>query len=160
MANVRGNTYSRKHVRYTHSQAKYWDFTFHEMGVYDIPKTIDYILDTTSFKQLHYIGHSQGTVVFWIMGSEKPEYMDKILFMQALAPVAYLKHCKSPVVNFLAEFHTSVSVSCSPRFSLWLLIVIFRIRYSLCSGWLVFMSFCPKTSSLWCSISWSAMRQP
>ncbi|XP_023173193.2 lipase 3 isoform X1 [Drosophila hydei] len=110
MANVRGNTYSRKHIKYTHSHAKFWDFTFHEMGVHDIPKTIDYILDTTGFKQLHYIGHSQGTVVFWIMGSERPEYMDKIIAMQALAPVAYLRHCKSPVVNFLAEFHASVSI--------------------------------------------------
>ncbi|EDW64196.1 lipase 3 isoform X1 [Drosophila virilis] len=110
MANVRGNTYSRKHIKYTHLHAKYWDFTFHEMGVYDIPKTIDYVLNRTGFPQLHYIGHSQGTVVFWIMGSERPEYMDKIIFMQALAPVAYLKHCKSPVVNFLAEFHASVSI--------------------------------------------------
>lgn len=92
------------------------------MGVYDIPKTIDYVLNRTGFPQLHYIGHSQGTVVFWIMGSERPEYMDKIIFMQALAPVAYLKHCKSPVVNFLAEFHASVSVSPSMRFSLRLLI--------------------------------------
>ncbi|EDW03611.1 lipase 3 isoform X1 [Drosophila grimshawi] len=110
MANVRGNTYSRKHIKYTHNHAKFWDFTFHEMGVYDIPKTIDYILNKTDFQQLHYVGHSQGTVVFWIMGSERPEYMDKIIFMQALAPVAYLKHCKSPVVNFLAEFQLPVSI--------------------------------------------------
>ncbi|XP_017840863.2 lipase 3 isoform X2 [Drosophila busckii] len=108
MANVRGNTYSRKHIKYTTHHAKFWDFTFHEMGVYDIPKTIDYILEQTNHKQLHYIGHSQGTVVFWIMGSERPEYMDKIMLMQALAPVAYMKHCKSPVVNFLAEFHMSI----------------------------------------------------
>lgn len=134
MANVRGNTYSRKHIKYTHSHAKFWDFTFHEMGVHDIPKTIDYILDTTGFKQLHYIGHSQGTVVFWIMGSERPEYMDKIIAMQALAPVAYLRHCKSPVVNFLAEFHASVSVSCYLRFSLRLLIVAFRTLYRSCSS--------------------------
>ncbi|XP_060665937.1 lipase 3-like isoform X1 [Drosophila nasuta] len=109
MANVRGNTYSRGHIKYTHNHAKYWDFTFHEMGVHDIPSSIDFILNKTGFPQLHYVGHSQGTVVFWIMGSERPEYMKKIIYMQALAPVAYLQHCKSPVVNFLAEVHSSVS---------------------------------------------------
>ncbi|KAH8287886.1 hypothetical protein KR018_006369 [Drosophila ironensis] len=109
MANVRGNTYSRKHVKYSTHHAKFWDFTFHEMGKHDIPSTIDYVLNYTKVSQLHYIGHSQGTVVFWIMASERPEYMDKILFMQALAPVAFLKHCRSPVVNFLAQWHLSVS---------------------------------------------------
>ncbi|EDW76558.1 uncharacterized protein Dwil_GK14601, isoform A [Drosophila willistoni] len=109
MANCRGNTYSRSHIKYTTNHAKFWDFTFHEMGLYDIPKTIDHILNHTNTRQLHYIGHSQGSVVFWIMASEKPEYMDKIILMQALAPVAFLKHCRSPVVNFLAEWHLSVS---------------------------------------------------
>lgn len=111
MANVRGNTYSRKHVKYSTHHAKFWDFTFHEMGKHDIPSTIDYILNYTGVSQLHYIGHSQGTVVFWIMASERPEYMDKVILMQGLAPVAFLKHCRSPVVNFLAEWHLSVSVS-------------------------------------------------
>ncbi|XP_017099328.2 lipase 3 isoform X2 [Drosophila bipectinata] len=108
MANVRGNTYSRKHVKYSTHHAKFWDFTFHEMGKHDIPSTIDYVLNYTGVSQIHYIGHSQGTVVFWIMASERPEYMDKIILMQALAPVAYLKHCRSPVVNFLAEWHLSL----------------------------------------------------
>ncbi|XP_001356046.3 lipase 3-like isoform X1 [Drosophila pseudoobscura] len=110
MANVRGNTYSRNHVKYSTRHAKFWDFTFHEMGKHDIPSTIDFVLNNTGFSQLHYIGHSQGSVVFWIMASERPEYMEKIFFMQALAPVAFLKHCRSPVVNFLAEWHLSVSV--------------------------------------------------
>lgn len=108
---MRGNTYSRKHIKYTTNHAKFWDFTYHEMGIHDIPSTIDYVINKTGYPQLHYIGHSQGTVVFWIMGSERPEYMKKIIAMQALAPVAFLSHCKSPVVNFLAEFHTSVGVS-------------------------------------------------
>ncbi|XP_020807224.1 lipase 3 isoform X1 [Drosophila serrata] len=110
MANVRGNTYSRKHVKYSTHHAKFWDFTFHEMGKHDIPSTIDYILNLTGARQLHYVGHSQGTMVFWIMASERPEYMEKIILMQALAPVAFLKHCRSPVVNFLAQWHLSVGL--------------------------------------------------
>ncbi|XP_017075098.1 lipase 3 [Drosophila eugracilis] len=102
MANVRGNTYSKRHVRYTSDDPEFWDFSFHEMGVYDVPSIIDFVLMRTGFSQLYYIAHSQGTASFWIMASEKPQYMDKIILMQALAPVAYLTHCRSPVVNLLA----------------------------------------------------------
>uniref|UniRef100_A0A0K8VD62 Lipase 1 n=1 Tax=Bactrocera latifrons TaxID=174628 RepID=A0A0K8VD62_BACLA len=110
MPNVRGNTYSRNHTKYSTKHAKFWDYTFHEMGKYDLPASIDYILGQTEHDQLHYIGHSQGTMTFWIMCSEHPEYSEKIILMQALAPVAYIKHSKSPVVQFLAFFQDPLSV--------------------------------------------------
>uniref|UniRef100_W8C916 Lipase 1 n=1 Tax=Ceratitis capitata TaxID=7213 RepID=W8C916_CERCA len=110
MPNVRGNTYSRNHTKYSTKHAKFWDFTFHEMGKYDLPASIDYILEETEEEKLHYIGHSQGTMTFWIMCSEHPEYSDKIILMQALAPVAYVKHSKSPVVEFLAFFQDPLSM--------------------------------------------------
>lgn len=107
---MRGNTYSRNHTKYSTKHAKFWDYTFHEMGKYDLPASIDYILEETENDQLHYIGHSQGTMTFWIMCSEHPEYSEKIILMQALAPVAYVKHSKSPVVEFLAFFQDPLSV--------------------------------------------------
>lgn len=111
MTNVRGNAYSKHHARFKESDRDFWNFSFHEMGTYDIPATIDFILMSTGYSQLHYVGHSQGTVIFWIMGSERPEYMDKIFMMQALAPVAFLTHCRSPVVNFLAAQDAAVAVT-------------------------------------------------
>ncbi|KAL9930923.1 lipase 3-like [Glossina fuscipes fuscipes] len=110
MANVRGNTYSRNHTKYNTKQPIFWEFSFHEMGLYDIPAIIDYILQQTKRQQLHYIGHSQGTAIFWIMCSERPEYSEKVLLMQALAPVAYLEHAKSPVVSFLAFFEEPLGI--------------------------------------------------
>ncbi|XP_054743582.1 lipase 3-like [Anastrepha obliqua] len=110
MPNVRGNTYSRNHTKYSTRHAKFWDFTFHEIGKYDLPASIDYILAQTDREKLQYIGHSQGTMTFWIMCSEHPEYSEKIILMQALAPVAYIKHSKSPVLNFLAYFQEPISI--------------------------------------------------
>uniref|UniRef100_A0A6P4ESW5 Lipase 3 n=1 Tax=Drosophila rhopaloa TaxID=1041015 RepID=A0A6P4ESW5_DRORH len=109
MTNVRGNTYSKKHVRYSTLDSEFWNFSFHEMGVYDLPTSIDFVLMQTGFSQLHYVGHSQGAVIFWVLASEKPEYMDKILMMQALAPVAFLTHCRSPIVNFIAARDAAVA---------------------------------------------------
>lgn len=64
MANARGNVYSRGHLKYNRNgwrsdRKKYWNFSWHEIGKYDIPATIDYILEKTNFTKVHYIGHSQ-----------------------------------------------------------------------------------------------------
>lgn len=79
----------------------YWGFTWHEMGVHDLPANIDYILAKTGQSKLQYIGHSQGTTQFFVMLAEKPEYNDKIEMMHALAPVAFMKHTSSPALGAL-----------------------------------------------------------
>lgn len=75
MANARGNVYSRGHLKYNRNgwrsdRKKYWNFSWHEIGKYDIPTTIDYILEKTNFTKVHYIGHSQGSTSFFVMMSE------------------------------------------------------------------------------------------
>ncbi|CAL1280059.1 unnamed protein product [Larinioides sclopetarius] len=80
MGNTRGNTYSRKHVKYTPDMDKFWEnSTFSEMGYYDVPAMIDYVLSVTGQKQLSYVGHSQGTAVCLMMLSERPEYNRKFI---------------------------------------------------------------------------------
>lgn len=43
LGNARGNTYSRHHTNMSNDDAKYWDFSWHEMAYYDIPAEIDFI---------------------------------------------------------------------------------------------------------------------
>lgn len=59
MCNARGNRYSKNHTSLNSDYMEFWDFTFHEMGKYDLPANIDYILAKTGYDQLHYVGHSQ-----------------------------------------------------------------------------------------------------
>ncbi|XP_055375743.1 lipase 3-like [Condylostylus longicornis] len=101
MGNARGNHYSREHRSISPDKSKFWQFSFHEIGVYDLPAMIDYVLKNTTREKLQYIGHSQGTITFWIMCSEKPEYASKIISMNALAPVAYVSHIRSPIVQVI-----------------------------------------------------------
>ncbi|KAK7866018.1 hypothetical protein R5R35_008533 [Gryllus longicercus] len=108
MGNARGNTYSRAHVYLpTESSSPFWDFSFHEMGIYDLPAVIDYVLNTTGASQLHYVGHSMGTTMFFVMASAKPEAAAGVASMHALAPVVYVKHIKSPI-RLLAPFARDV----------------------------------------------------
>ncbi|KAM7353575.1 lipase 3-like isoform 2-T3 [Cochliomyia hominivorax] len=104
MGNSRGNRYSKNHTSLNSDYMEFWDFTFHEMGKYDLPANIDYILAKTGYDQLHYVGHSQGTAIFWVLCSEQPHYTQKILSMHALAPIAYIHDMKSPLFRTLVLF--------------------------------------------------------
>lgn len=72
---------------------------------------IDYVLNATGVPKVHYIAFSQGTTAFWVMTSSKPEYNDKVVAMQALAPVGYFANAKSPLIKAIAPFTNSIDVS-------------------------------------------------
>lgn len=119
LGNARGNAYSTDHV--THNphgsqrhRNKFWSFSFHEIGYYDVPASIDFILGLTNQKQLQYIGHSQGAAAFFVMMSERPDYNEKIEQMHALAPAVFLSQCKSPIIRAVVPFLTYLVVSSTP----------------------------------------------
>lgn len=113
MANVRGNTYSRKHIKYDPDVDKkeFWDFSWHEIGIYDIPAMMDHIINVTGQEKMHYVGHSQGTTAFFVTGSEKPEYHERVRLMTAFAPAAALKNIPSPIVRFVGDISGIYGVS-------------------------------------------------
>ena len=92
MMNVRGNQYSRKHVKYDtcSSCEEFWDFGIEEPGLYDYPASIDYILNTTNQEDLFYIGYSMGSSHYFIMLSELPEYNQKIKAGFVMGPAVFL----------------------------------------------------------------------
>lgn len=110
MANARGNYYSRKHVSLNPDHTKFWKFSWHEIGYYDHPATIDYILNTTGHEKLHFVGYSQGATSFFVMASERPEYNEKIIAMHALGPVVYMSNARSPLVKYLSPFSITFDV--------------------------------------------------
>ncbi|XP_055380441.1 lipase 1-like [Condylostylus longicornis] len=101
MSNHRGNRYSKRHVKLKMSDPKFWDFTLTELGKYDVKATIDYIINTTLFDKIHYVGNSQGNPVMVILLDDKPEYSDKLISIQGLAPAVYFEHLTSPAMRFL-----------------------------------------------------------
>jgi len=109
LGNARGNTYSRRHVTFDPDVDKeaYWSYSFHEMGVYDLPANFDYIMELTGTDGLYYAGHSMGTTMFWICMAERPEYNAKIKLMNALAPVAHTEHMISPI-RLIAPFGNDI----------------------------------------------------
>lgn len=116
MVNARGNDYSEGHLKYSRDtpgedRRNYWNFSWHEIGMRDLPASIDYILRHTNYPKLHYIGHSQGVTTFLVMASEKPEYNEKISLMVALAPPVYMGHNKNDIIKITISFLNSIEVS-------------------------------------------------
>ncbi|EAT32548.1 AAEL015326-PA [Aedes aegypti] len=110
LGNARGNRYSRRHKRLHVKSPKFWNFTFHEIGYYDVPALIDYVLDKTNSAKLHYVGFSQGTLVSFVAMSTRPEYNAKIVQMQEISPAAYLGEPPSFFIRILSELAPSLGI--------------------------------------------------
>jgi len=85
-------------------------FRFDEFGKFDVPAQIHYILQFIQQEKLSYIGHSQGTMSFWIAMETNPELNEKIEIMFALGPVARVKNIKSPIKK-LAPYAKNIRVT-------------------------------------------------
>lgn len=100
--NARGNKYSKRHIR-SLPRKQYWNFSYEEMGSRDLPATIDYILLNSSRSKLDYVGFSQGTTIFFVMTSMRPEYNEKINHAVMLAPVAWVSNLKYPFIDIVTQ---------------------------------------------------------
>ncbi|XP_046394228.1 lipase 3-like [Ischnura elegans] len=97
MGNARGNEYSRRHKWLDPKESEFWDFSWNEMGYYDLPAEFDYIRRRTGQPKLSYVGFSLGTTMFFVMGASRPEYNTRIRAMHALAPIAFVGKMESPI---------------------------------------------------------------
>lgn len=111
MGNARGNKLSRNHTYLDPDTTdEFWDFSWEEIGYYDVPAMIDFILETTNQPNLFHIGHSQGTTTFYVMASMRPDYNDKIKAHFSLAPIGYMNHMTSPLMHIIAFWQKPIEI--------------------------------------------------
>lgn len=112
MGNCRGNRYSTDHVTLDPTNGpEFWQFSWDEIGMYDLPAMIDYVIENTGQPRIQYVGHSQGTTVFWVMCHLRREYNSKILAMHAMAGAAWMHNTLSPFARWLATFLVSTEMA-------------------------------------------------
>eukprot|EP00928_Gymnodinium_smaydae_P023866 TRINITY_DN19523_c0_g1_i2.p1 TRINITY_DN19523_c0_g1~~TRINITY_DN19523_c0_g1_i2.p1 ORF type:complete len:411 (+),score=31.84 TRINITY_DN19523_c0_g1_i2:90-1322(+) len=100
--NNRGNAYSMNHSHFPVDSDRFWNFTYDEMALYDLPASIEYVLSATGSASLSYVGHSQGTLQAFAGFSLNEVLSTKIDLFVALAPVAYAHNMRSPVFEALS----------------------------------------------------------
>ncbi|XP_054747537.1 lipase 3-like [Anastrepha obliqua] len=104
LGNARGNIYSRNHSALSTQHPNFWKFSWHEIGTIDMPESIDYVLERTGESALHYVGHSQGGTVYFVMLSSRPEYNVKIKTGHTLAPAVFMGNATDGIVEGLAPY--------------------------------------------------------
>ncbi|XP_051002304.1 tear acid lipase-like protein [Acomys russatus] len=94
MGNSRGSTWAKEHVNLSTDSKEFWAFSYDEMIKYDLPATINFILNKTGQKQIYYVGHSQGTLIAMGAFSTNQQLAEKIKMCFLLGPVATVKYVK------------------------------------------------------------------
>eukprot|EP01097_Dermamoeba_algensis_P000138 TRINITY_DN1049_c0_g1_i3.p1 TRINITY_DN1049_c0_g1~~TRINITY_DN1049_c0_g1_i3.p1 ORF type:complete len:310 (-),score=38.76 TRINITY_DN1049_c0_g1_i3:158-1087(-) len=105
MGNNRGNIYSDSHQKIKPSDPTFWDFSWDEMAQFDFPESIEYILSTTGFGQLSFVGHSQGTLQAFASLSSTPNLSKKINLFVGFGPLISVAHIGNTLLYELAVTH-------------------------------------------------------
>lgn len=80
-----------------------------EMGKYDIPAMINFVLTTTGQNSLSYIGYSMGSTMFFIGMTYHPELNNKVNVMIALAPATANGNTQN-VIRYQAPYFNQIVV--------------------------------------------------
>lgn len=86
LGNNRGNKYSHKHVTRQLALEEFWNFSIDEFALFDIPDSINFILEETRSDTLTYIGFSQGTAQAFASVSVNADLNKKIDRIVAISP--------------------------------------------------------------------------
>lgn len=98
LANARGNCYSRGHVSVNTNFRQFWNFTWQEVGEYDLPAILHYIRNATNTTQgINYVGHSMGATALLALLSTEPKYNEYFRLAILLAPLAIMTHARGPM---------------------------------------------------------------
>ncbi|XP_015266038.1 PREDICTED: putative lysosomal acid lipase/cholesteryl ester hydrolase [Gekko japonicus] len=101
IGNSRGNSWSRRHQFLTIDQQEFWDFSFHEMGIYDLSAMTDFILQKSGQEKIYYGGHGQGSILGFVAFSVVPQIAEKIKLFFVLGPAYTCTYSKSPLSQLL-----------------------------------------------------------
>ncbi|UIZ29912.1 hypothetical protein KXD40_002895 [Peronospora effusa] len=103
LGNNRGNTYSSNHVKYTTDDDAFWDYSWEDMGKFDLPAMIKYVRKMSGRKTISFVGFSEGAIQAFVTFSEDQELAKSVSYFAALGPVAWLGHTNGTAFNFLAK---------------------------------------------------------
>jgi len=101
LTNSRGNTYSRNHTTLKTKTKEFWDYSFDDMAINDVPANLENILKETDKKDLTVVAWSQGATQMLIAasGSNKKLIESSVNLFVALSPVTYMKNQKSLLLD-------------------------------------------------------------
>ncbi|XP_015678970.1 lipase member M-like [Protobothrops mucrosquamatus] len=101
IGNIRGTSWSRRHQHFSIDQEEFWNFSFHEIGIYDLPAIINFILQKRGQEHLYFVCHSQGCTIGFVGFSVIPHLAAKVKMFFALAPSYTFQDTKSVLLQIV-----------------------------------------------------------
>jgi len=106
LLNTRGNIYSREHSWIDPDfDEEFWNFSFQEIGDYDLRATVDFIKNKKPNEaKINIIAYSQGTSALLYAMATRPElYASRVERAVALAPAVLFKNSEEKLLIKLAN---------------------------------------------------------
>lgn len=104
LGNNRGNKYSRKHLKLSASDVKFWDFSLDEFAYYDIPAILDYIKSLYRPEdKITYIGFSQGCSQLFACLSLHPHINKYLNMFIGLSPALIPQNLSHPIFKVIVN---------------------------------------------------------
>lgn len=146
LLNLRGSKKSKNHVTLPTNSEEFWNFSWEENGLYDIPNTMDFILSKvhSKYTKVAMITHSMGSTAALFGMSMKPEfYSEKLSLFVALATPLTLKNISSPLYKLIGKDPNSYFVYGA--------IKVFKVNEIFPSNWInngIFRLVCSRVPSV------------
>ncbi|XP_074286262.1 triacylglycerol lipase 1-like isoform X2 [Silene latifolia] len=103
VANVRGTRWSHGHVSLLERSKAFWDWSWEELALHDLPAMIAYVNQLTNSK-VFLVGHSQGTIMS-LAALTQPDVVKMVEGAALLCPISYLQHVNAPFVLRMVNMH-------------------------------------------------------
>ncbi|KAK9884685.1 hypothetical protein WA026_007530 [Henosepilachna vigintioctopunctata] len=96
LLNSRGTENSRGHIKWNAtSDREFWMFSWQEIGLIDLPATIDLVLENNIHDKVVLLGHSEGSTVIFVTLSDMPEYNAKVALSIHWGVSVYHERCST-----------------------------------------------------------------
>lgn len=111
MGSRRGTKFSTNHRNFSTESKEFWNFTWHQIGFYDLKAMIDFTLNATNASKCFYVGYSQANTELLVLLSSRLEYNEKIIqahmmsIAAALPNIHELGRFMSPLIINYAKSH-------------------------------------------------------
>lgn len=125
LPNCRGNVYSKRHATLSPLDPKFWDFSFHEIGIYDYPAVVKFVRKLTGYQKVYVVAHSQGTSAFMAWLSERPQDNQYVAAASLLAPVGWLCYADD-LYQTLGIVQPALEVSLAIKLLFFTIHIIFK----------------------------------
>jgi lysosomal acid lipase/cholesteryl ester hydrolase len=109
LSNFRGTSYTLDHLKLSHRDANFWEFSFHEMAHEDLPAIFDHITNIThdsnnnsTRNKINVVPLSMGGGILLLsLAARIPSVVNNVGKILLISPIMFMKNDQNLLLQFL-----------------------------------------------------------